>query len=68
MFENIRGLMGMNRPMQNSEEEEILNIFADIDIDFTISKNGSLSRNPKDNIKNKFLMESYSKASRLVTK
>ncbi len=65
-FKRIIGYETIKR--DSRVNDEIAQIIADIDMDFSISENGSLSRNPKDNLNNKHLMESFSKASRFITR
>lgn len=64
-FKKIRGHESIKK--NSTLNDEMAQIIADIDMDFSISENGSFSRNPKDNLKNKHLMESFSKASRFIS-
>lgn len=66
---NFKKLIGFEVVRRNSEvDKENAQIIADIDMDFSISENGSLSRSPKENLKNKHLMDSFARASRFITK
>ncbi len=66
---NLKRIIGYETIKRDSEvDDAIAKIIADIDMDFSISENGSLSRNPKDNLKNKQLMDSFARASRFITK
>jgi len=66
---NLKKLFGFESIERNSRfDDELSQMIANIDMDFTITPEGALLRNPKDNLKNKYLIESFANAHKLITK
>lgn len=63
---NIRKLF--LKKENDERDDKIIKEILNIDIDFKISEDGSLSRKSIDNLKNKQLLESYKQAYKLIKK